>query len=153
MATVASEQRMARRRRQREEAQWRASPEYLAFRHWLEARRRYLTRHPWATCPWVVLKWQCRVWGMTLGGRPPKARRCRKRLGSRFCWGWRVPGTDRCRRHPRPHTTRGEENGADPIRQNPTAQPASEHPLRQCALKPTVFGKHPLEQHPRPHGA
>jgi hypothetical protein len=34
-------------------------------------------------------------------GVPQRTRRCRKRLGSRFCWGWRAPGTDRCSRHRR----------------------------------------------------
>jgi len=39
-------------------------------------------------------------WGRELGGRPPQARRCTKRLGTRLCWNWRVNGTTRCHRHP-----------------------------------------------------
>lgn len=39
--------------------------------------------------------------GRRYGGRPPRRRRCSKRLGSRFCWNWSAAGTDRCRLHPR----------------------------------------------------
>ena len=101
VATDESRQRMARRRRQRLRERRERDPDDVALRRWIEQRRRYLRRHPWADRPWVILQWFCRCWGMTLGGRPPKARRCTKRLGSRFCWGWRVAGTDRCARHPR----------------------------------------------------
>lgn len=43
-------------------------------------------------CAWI---------GRERGGRPPRERRCTKRLGSRLCWNWRIPGADRCWRHPR----------------------------------------------------
>jgi hypothetical protein len=87
VAAYESQQRMERRRQQRLRERWECDPDYVALRRWVEQRRRYLTRHPWANCPSVILQWFCRCWGMTLGGRPPKARRCTKRLGSRFCWG------------------------------------------------------------------
>jgi hypothetical protein len=32
-------------------------------------------------------------------------------------------------------------------------QSASQHPLHQCGVKPTLFVKHPLDQHPEPHSA
>ncbi len=51
------------------------------------------------------------------GAYPPPDRRCTKRLGSRFCWGWALKGTDRCWRHPRglrrpTHTRRVGPRGA-----------------------------------------
>ena len=39
--------------------------------------------------------------GRWLGGRPPKSRRCTKRLGTRLCWNWRESEMDRCRLHVR----------------------------------------------------
>jgi hypothetical protein len=40
-----------------------------------------------------------------------------------------------------------------PMRSTSPTLTMSQHPLRQCALKPTLFRKHPLDQHPGPHGA
>lgn len=49
----------------------------------------------------VLLRWLCASKGKEGGGRPSRARRCTKRLGSRRCWGWTQSETDRCRLHPR----------------------------------------------------
>ena len=32
-------------------------------------------------------------------------------------------------------------------------QPSPRHPLLWCGVNSTLFGKHPLDQHPEPHGA
>jgi hypothetical protein len=62
-----------------------------------------------------------RLAGGLLGGRPPQEQRCTKRIGKggntgRFCWGWRVDGTDRCWRHPRPEANNlpAQEDPAEP---------------------------------------
>jgi len=65
---------------------------------WLrELRNRKRRRHLYASFAWMASF----VAGHKLGGRPPKARRCTKRLGTRLCWNWRADGTDRCRLHQR----------------------------------------------------
>src|SRR5438067_13235895 len=66
-------------------------------------------RHAWQDWPPGILRTAallayCRTKGEELGGRPPAAQRCTKRLPpgtGRQCWNWRVEGTDRCWRHPR----------------------------------------------------
>jgi hypothetical protein len=98
MPTRESEQRMARRRFRKAWEQWLAQPEVQAFRRALRARQRYRQRHPYAGYPGLLFL-RCVSAGIEQGGRPPKARRCRKRLGSRLCWNWRAPGVDRCHRH------------------------------------------------------
>ena len=104
MATIESAKRMERRRRQRWWEQLNRDPEVMALRRAIAARQKYRQRHPFSgQHPGLrgLLRLRCVYAGITLGGRPPGARRCRKRLGSRFCWGWRAPGTDRCHRHRR----------------------------------------------------
>ena len=106
MATEESRKRSDRRRHQRVIAEWHASPEYQAMKRDLLAQRRYRLRHPYtgyqhSSVQRGLLLLRCISAGVTLGGRPPKAQRCTRRLGSRFCWGWRVQDTDRCYRHPR----------------------------------------------------
>lgn len=58
-------------------------------------------RRRWPNADPVLAKWLCAMKGRELGGRPARERRCTKRLGSRRCWGWRAPGSDRCYLHPR----------------------------------------------------
>jgi hypothetical protein len=104
MATIESEKRMERRRRQRWWERFNREPEVIALRREMARRQRYRQRHPYSgDTPGVrgLLLIRCVSAGIQLGGRPPKLRRCRKRLGSRFCWGWRAPGADRCYRHRR----------------------------------------------------
>ena len=104
MATEESQKRMDRRRRQRRWEAWNREPEVIALRREIARRRRYRQRHPYSgNAPGVrgLLLIRCISAGIQLGGRPPKARRCRKRVGSRFCWGWREFGHDRCYRHRR----------------------------------------------------
>jgi hypothetical protein len=104
MATVESQRRSERRRRQRRWEQFNREPEVIALRREIARRQRYRLRHPYSgNTPSVrgLLLIRCISAGIQLGGRPPKLRRCRKRLGSRFCCGWRAPGTDRCSRHRR----------------------------------------------------
>jgi len=50
------------------------------------------------------LEWWCGWVGAVEGGagRPPKERRCSKRLGTRLCRNWRRGDSDRCWRHQRP---------------------------------------------------
>jgi hypothetical protein len=36
---------------------------------------------------------------------------------------------------------------------NVNSPPVSRHPLHRWGVKPTLFGKHQLDQHPGPHGA
>jgi hypothetical protein len=100
MATWASQKRMERRRRQRYWQRFNADPEIQAIRRSVGARLRYEARHPWIRFP-ALMRMHCIGIGILQGGRPPKARRCTKRLGSRRCWNWRTPGTDRCYRHGR----------------------------------------------------
>ena len=140
VATNESQERMARRRSQRWREAWYASPEYQAHRWDWERYRRYKRKHPWSGVPWLILKWLCRCWGMTLGGRPPKGRRCTKRLGSRFCWGWRVAGTDRCGRHPRARVARpsvAREPGADRCARHPRARDAPPPDAREPGVQLT----------------
>jgi hypothetical protein len=104
VATIESKKRMERRRRQRRWEQFNREPEVIALRREITRRQRYRQRHPYSgSAPGVrgLLLIRCVSAGIQLGGRPPKPRRCRKRLGSRFCWNWRTPGTDRCYRHRR----------------------------------------------------
>jgi hypothetical protein len=101
MATVESRQRMERRRRQQWLERWRADPEVVALRRQIEAQRRYRQRHPFSGRHPGLLRMHCIVAGIQQGGRPPKVRRCSKRLESRLCWNWRAPGSDRCSRHGR----------------------------------------------------
>jgi hypothetical protein len=100
MATWESEQWMERRRRQKYVERLYADPEIIALRRELGARLRYEARHPWRWFP-HLLRMYCIGIGINEGGRPPQARRCTKRLGSRRCWNWRASGTDRCYRHGR----------------------------------------------------
>lgn len=100
MATWASQQRMERRRQQRARERRHADPQMIALGRYLDARARYMARHPWARHPALLRMW-CMASGIRFGGRPPKVRRCTKRLGSRFCWNWRLPDTDRCALHAR----------------------------------------------------
>ena len=53
----------------------------------------------------AMKKWRQGWAGRCRGGRPPKERRCTKRIGSRLCWNWREEGCDRCWRHRRGETT------------------------------------------------
>lgn len=99
MATYESRQRMARRRGQQALAALRARPDVQAM---LRDQRRRLRRHPYRFVHPGCLLLYYYQWGRELGGRPPKARRCTKRLGTRSCWNWRVKGTTRCHRHQRP---------------------------------------------------
>lgn len=48
--------------------------------------------------------WVRMMVGSCQGGRAPVERRCTKRLRTRRCRNWAVPGLDRCHRHPRPST-------------------------------------------------
>jgi hypothetical protein len=98
MATEQSLKRSARRRVQRWREQWMADPAMQALRREIRARQRYEQRHPFSRLPELALL-HCWAKGIELGGRPPKARRCTKRLGSRLCWNWRMPGSSRCYRH------------------------------------------------------
>jgi hypothetical protein len=98
MATKESKQRNERRRWQRLRERWQADPAMQALRRQLKARQRYRQRHPFSEFPELALM-HCWVKGIELGGRPPKARRCTKRLGSRLCWNWRMPGSNKCYRH------------------------------------------------------
>ena len=105
MATEESRKRSERRRLQRSIEQWHTSPEYQAVMRYLRAQRRYRLRHPYTgyqdnRVQRALLFMHCTYAGVTLGGRPPLRRRCRKRLGSRYCWNWRTVG-DRCQKHQR----------------------------------------------------
>ena len=91
MATWESEKRMERRRTQRDWEQFNADPEIIALRRYIAVRQRYQARHPYSGLPSLV-RMICMASGIREGGRPPKARRCTKRLRSRFCWNWRAPG-------------------------------------------------------------
>jgi hypothetical protein len=99
MATWESEKRMQRRRSQRFREEFNADPEIIAFRHAFDQRQKYLGKHPFSGRPPGLLYMHC-VWaGWTLGGRAKGSRRCTKRLGTRVCHNWRIPGTTRCYRH------------------------------------------------------
>ena len=105
MATEESRKRSERRRWQKQKAQWLADPYYVALRQELYRRQRYRQRHPYTgyrdnRVQRALLFMHCTYAGVTLGGRPPLRRRCRKRLGSRYCWNWRTVG-DRCQKHRR----------------------------------------------------
>ncbi len=67
------------------------------WRRWWRNRR----RRRWPRLSLEAVRVFCMLDGYDKGGRPPRARRCTKRLGSRFCWNWREPETDRCWRHAR----------------------------------------------------
>jgi hypothetical protein len=103
MATIESQKRMERRRRQRWWERLNADPEIQALRRQITrefaARRRYQQRHPFSGRHPGLLWMHCIAAGIQQGGRPPKTRRCTKRLGTRLCWNWRAPETDRCYRH------------------------------------------------------
>jgi hypothetical protein len=102
MATEESEKRMERRRFQKWREQWYAQPEVQVLRRAIAARQKYRQRHPFSgQHPGLrgLLWLHCVNAGIRLGGRPANARRCTKRLGTRYCWNWRAPGTDRCYRH------------------------------------------------------
>jgi hypothetical protein len=94
MATQESEDRMVRRHLQR----YREAFE-PAVQAWRRDQRRRTQRHPYRHVHPALLWLFCRWWGSALGGRPPQERRCTKRLGTRYCWNWRVEGTTRCHRH------------------------------------------------------
>jgi len=96
MATQESAKRMARRFHQHFRETVEASP---GFQQAMRAWRRHRQRHPYAEVHPAYLRSLCVQWGRELGGRPPKARRCTRRLGMRYCWNWRVDGTTRCHRH------------------------------------------------------
>jgi hypothetical protein len=101
MATEESEKRMERRRRQHWWEALNRDPEIIALRRYIAARQRYQQRHPFSGRPWGLLYMHCAWIGREQGGRPPRARRCTKRLGTRMCWNWQAMGTDRCSRHRR----------------------------------------------------
>jgi hypothetical protein len=101
MATYESQKRMERRRHQRWREAFNRDPEVIALRRYVAARQRYERRHPFSGRLRPLLRLHCMAAGILKGGRPSAARRCTKRLGSRFCWNWRAPGTDRCSRHGR----------------------------------------------------
>jgi hypothetical protein len=108
MATLESQKRSERRRRQRRWEQFNREPEVIVLRREMARRQRYRQRHPYSgEHPGLrgLLYLHCVYAGIRLGGRPPRARRCTKRLGSRLCWGWREADSDRCYRH-----RRGERN-------------------------------------------
>jgi hypothetical protein len=108
VATIESQKRMERRRRQRRWEQFNREPEVIALRREIARRQRYRQRHPYSgNTPGVrgLLLIRCISAGIQLGGRPPLARRCTKRLGSRFCWNWRAAESDRCYRHGRMERT------------------------------------------------
>lgn len=96
MATEESHKRMARRFRQRFDKSVDASP---AFQQQMRDRERRRRRHPYCVHTPGYVRALCVQWGRELGGRPPRVRRCTKRLGTRYCWNWRVEGTTRCYRH------------------------------------------------------
>ena len=96
MATQESEQRMARRFFQRFRETLEDSP---AFHQHMRTWARHRRRHPYCDVPPRALRALCVQWGRALGGRPPRARRCTKRLGTRYCWNWHALGTTRCHRH------------------------------------------------------
>ena len=100
MATVESLKRMERRRRQRGREEWNRTPEVIALRREMDRCQRYRARHRYAGQPTLAYM-HCCYMGIRFGGRARKARRCTKRLGTRLCWNWRAPGTDRCVRHRR----------------------------------------------------
>jgi hypothetical protein len=96
MAKRESEERNARRRRQRWREGLRMDPELRAVLREIQRRRR---RRRWPGMPQIVVDMLCGTLGRERGGCPPRERRCTKRLGSRLCWGWRAEGSDRCRLH------------------------------------------------------
>jgi hypothetical protein len=106
MATPETEKRMERRRHQRWREQRRADPAIQDLRRQIEARWRYQKRHPFSGRHPGLLLMHCIVAGIQQGGRPPMARRCTKRLGTRYCWNWRERASDRCYRHGRQQITR-----------------------------------------------
>lgn len=57
----------------------------------------HYTGFPNLSDDWIQMA--CAMAGRELGGRPSRERRCTKRLGTRYCWNWRVGGTDRCHLH------------------------------------------------------
>jgi hypothetical protein len=104
VATTESKKRMERRRRQRWREQFNREPEVIALCREIARRQKYRQRHPFSgQHPGLrgLLYLHCVYAGIRLGGRPPRARRCTKRLGSRLCWGWREAGLDRCMKHRR----------------------------------------------------
>lgn len=104
MATEESQQRMERRRHQRWWERLNREPEVIALRRYIASREKYRQRHPFSgERPGVrgLLYMHCVTAGIEQGGRPPRARRCTKRLHSRRCWNWRESGRDRCSRHRR----------------------------------------------------
>ena len=100
MATLESEKRSERRRHQKFWERENRDPEVIALRRQIDRCQRYLAKHPYAGQP-VLLFMHCCYMGIRFGGRARKGRRCTKRLSSRICRNWRVPGTDRCWRHAR----------------------------------------------------
>jgi hypothetical protein len=110
MATIASAKRSERRRRQKSWERWIRQPEVVALRREILRRHRYRERHPFAGLTAMrgsPLWLYCFMAGMHEGGRPPRAKRCTKRLGTRLCWGWRESDSDRCYQHRR--LTRGKD--------------------------------------------
>lgn len=136
-----SEERAVRRRLQRlwaegaeALAEYRATPEY-------RRRERNRKRRRWPDAsPWMV-DFLCSTEGRDKGGRPPAARRCTRRVGSRFCWNWSLRGTDRCWRHERSvkrvHASRNSSPGGDRFE---TPRPPVIHDLFCGARKHTGPG-------------
>jgi hypothetical protein len=100
MATLESQKRSERRRRQKSWERFKREPWVVAFRHEIDRRQKYQVKHPYTGQP-GLLYMHCAYMGIRFGGRARKARRCTKRLGTTLCWNWRVGGTDRCHRHGR----------------------------------------------------
>src|SRR5215211_2124386 len=100
MATIESQKRSERQRNQKWWERLNRTPEVIALQREIARRQRYGAKHPYAGQPGLIYM-RCVYMGIRLGGRARKARRCRKRLGIRYCWNWRVAGTDRCSRHRR----------------------------------------------------
>jgi hypothetical protein len=98
MATDESRKRMERWEAQRARERWEASPEYGALMRMIRQRTQRERRRRWPYAPPVVVTMFC-MWEGFKGGRPPAARRCQRRLHTRYCWNWRQPGSTRCWRH------------------------------------------------------
>lgn len=90
----ASRARASRRRVQQLKSEMAAI--MAEYRTTLEYRRqaRNRKRRRWPRVPLDLIDYFCSVEGRK-GGRPPTLRRCRHRLGSRFCWNWSLPGGSR----------------------------------------------------------
>ena len=92
-------ERTKRRRQQRLRAELAETLAEIERSPEAKRRRRNERRRRWPPYPQPLFDRFCAAEGREKGGRPPRERRCTKRLGSRLCWGWRRPGSDRCWRH------------------------------------------------------